>query len=56
MLFRVPLWMRDLAAVFIVGGASLGPSIHRGERWWITVPLSLVATVAIYFRRRWPVP
>jgi signal transduction histidine kinase len=55
-LIRLPHWLRDVAAVLIVGAASVGPAIHLEKHLWITLPMSLVATAAIYFRRRSPIP
>jgi signal transduction histidine kinase len=54
-LIRLPQWLRDAAVVLVVGASSVGPAIHLERHLWITLPMSLVATAAIYFRRRSPV-
>jgi signal transduction histidine kinase len=54
MLFRIPGWVFDLVIALIVGGASLGHAVSSGNDLWLTLPVCTAATVAIFFRRRWP--
>jgi signal transduction histidine kinase len=54
MLFRIPGWVFDLVIALIVGGASLGHAVSSGTDLWLTLPVCTAATVAIFFRRRWP--
>jgi len=53
-LIRLPQWLRDVAAVLVVGASSVGPAIHLDKHLWVTLPMSVIATAAIYFRRRNP--
>lgn len=54
MLFRAPGWLTDLVIALAVGAASLGSALSSPDHEWITVPLCALGTVAIFFRRRWP--
>jgi RNA polymerase sigma factor (sigma-70 family) len=54
MLFRIPGWVFDLMIALIVGGASLGHAVSSGTDLRLTLPVCTAATVAIFFRRRWP--
>ena len=56
MLIRLPQWLRDGGAVLIVGASSVGPAIHLEKHLWVTLPMSVIATAGIYFRRRNPLP
>jgi signal transduction histidine kinase len=54
MLFRIPGWVYDLVIALIVGGASIGQAFSHGTNVWVTAPLAVTGTVAIFFRRRNP--
>jgi signal transduction histidine kinase len=54
MLFRVPGWVYDLLVVLIVGTASIGQALHNDTRLGVTIPICVVGTIAIFFRRRRP--
>jgi signal transduction histidine kinase len=54
MIFRIPGWVYDLVVVLIVGATSLARAVNDGEHVWLTVPICVLGTIAIFFRRRWP--
>jgi signal transduction histidine kinase len=54
MLFRIPGWVYDLVVVLIVGATALGQAFSDGRHLWLTAPICLLGTIAIFFRRRRP--
>jgi signal transduction histidine kinase len=54
MLFRIPGWVYDLVVVLIVGATSLGQGLSHGVPNGLTVPICVLGTIAIFFRRRRP--
>jgi signal transduction histidine kinase len=49
---RLPRWVTDVVITLIVGASSIGEAIN--QRSWSTLPICVAGTVAIFFRRRWP--
>jgi hypothetical protein len=56
MLFRIPGWIYDLVVVLIVGATAFAQAFSDGTHLWLTMPISLLGTIAIFFRRRRPLP
>jgi signal transduction histidine kinase len=56
MLFRIPGWIYDLLVVLIVGATAFAQAFSDGTHLWLTMPISLLGTIAIFFRRRRPLP
>src|SRR5258706_15186567 len=54
MLYRIPAWIYDVVIALIVGASSIGQAFGNGGHIWLTAPLSIVAPIAILFRRRRP--
>src|SRR2546423_226930 len=52
MLFRIPGWVYDLMVVLIVGATAFGQALSDGRHLWLTLPICLLGTIAIFFRRR----
>src|SRR2546430_10735669 len=49
---RLPPWVTDIVITLIVGASSIGEAIN--QRSWSTLPICVAGTIAIFFRRRWP--
>jgi signal transduction histidine kinase len=54
MLFRLPGWVADLLVALVVGATALGQDFSDGVQPALTVPICVLGTIAIFFRRRRP--
>lgn len=54
MLRKLPAWLTDLVAVVAVGLITVGDAFHRGSLLWLTLPLTIAGSLALWRRRQYP--
>ena len=54
MLRKIPWWITEPAVALVVALVTVGDALHQGHRVWLTLPPTIVGSIALLGRRRYP--